>query len=206
MAVIDFEYEDEREEERPPGEQKTKAVAAGTKEKKGPFRKLKESIFAAGPKEVKESIIKDVALPSLRDFFADVLYTVVDVAIYGRGGGRTTRGRRGRVSKGSGVIDYNKESTRRADRDRDSGRRSSGYSFENLFFPSREEADAVFDALAEELEDKGEVSVYYFYELAGVTAVYTDQAWGWTSLEGTGYIRNEDGYALALPRPKLLKK
>lgn len=205
MAVIEFEYEDEEEvNESPPD--KVKAVANGVREKKGPLKRLKESIFAAGPKEVKESIIKDVVLPSLKDFFADTLYTIVDVAIYGRGGGRVTRGRKGRGRSSGGVIDYNKESTRKRDRDRDSGRRSTGYSLDNIFFPTREEADQVFDALVEELDDKGEVSVYYFYELAGITAAYTDQAWGWTSLEGTGYVRNEDGYALALPKPKLLNK
>ena len=205
MAVIEFEYEDETEVNESPPNKNVKAVATGTREKKGLFKRLKESIFAAGPKEVKESIVKDVIVPSLKDFFADTLYTVVDVALYGRGGGRSSRGRKGRKSSG-GVIDYNKESTRRHDRERDSGRRSTGYSLDNIFFPTREEADAVFDALVEELDDKGEVSVYYFYELAGITAAYTDQAWGWTSLEGTGYIRNEDGYALALPKPKLLNK
>ena len=202
MPVIDLEYEDEVEQQ---SSDKPKAIAQGKVEKKSAFKKLKESIFAAGPKEVKESIVHDVIFPSLRDFFADTLYTIVDVAIYGRGGGRVGRGRRRKGSSSNGVIDYSTESTRKRER-RETGRSSAGYSLDKIFFDTREEADQVFDALVEELEDKGEVSVYYFYELAGRSALYTDHAYGWTSLEGTGYVRGEDGYALALPQPKQLKR
>lgn len=170
-------------------------------EKKGIFRRFRDSIFVAGPAEIKDSLIEDVIKPSIRDFIADGLYTIVDVAVYGRSSNRKRRG--GRVVTRGDVrspIDFTQPS-----RDR-SRRRSSGYDFNNLYFEDRFEADEVFDALVEELQDKGEVSVYYFYELAGVTAEYTDQSWGWTSLEGTGYNRGPQGVALALPKPVPLRK
>lgn len=198
MPVIDIEYEDEQDREKP------EVVAKGKVEKRSLFRTLKEGIFAASPREVKESIVHDVIFPAMRDFLADTAYTIVDVAIYGRGGSRPSRGRSGRKRSGSGVFDYSKESTRRQE-DRDT-RTSAGYRLDNIFFETRREADDVFDALVEELEEKGSVSVYYFYEVAGKTALYTDHNYGWTSLEGTRYKRSEDGYALVLPQPEKLKR
>jgi hypothetical protein len=199
MPVIDIEYEDEQERDDKPT-----VVAKGKVEKRSLFRTLKEGIFAASPRDVKESIVHDVIFPAMRDFLADTAYTIVDVAIYGRGGSRPSRGRSGRKRSGSGVFDYSKESTRRQE-DRDT-RTSAGYRLDNIFFETRREADDVFDALVEELEEKGSVSVYYFYEVAGKTALYTDHNYGWTSLEGTRYKRSEDGYALVLPQPEKLKR
>jgi hypothetical protein len=197
MPVIDIEYEDEQELDDKPT-----VVAKGKVENRSLFRTLKEGIFAASPRDVKESIVHDVIFPAMRDFLADTAYTIVDVAIYGRGGSRPSRGRR--HDKRSGVFDYSKESTRRHD-DRDT-RTSAGYRLDNIYFETRREADDVFDALVEELEEKGSVSVYYFYEVAGKTALYTDHNYGWTSLEGTRYKRSEDGYALVLPQPEKLKR
>jgi hypothetical protein len=177
-----------------------KPVVHATVEKKSLWQRLRGSIFVAGPKEVKESLIEDVIKPSIRDFIADGLYTIVDVAVYGKSSNRRRCGGRVVSRDSKSPIDFTQPSREKQ------RRRSSGYDFNNLYFADRYEADEVFDALVEELQDKGEVSVYYFYELAGVTAEYTDQSWGWTSLEGTGYNRGPDGVALALPKPVPLRK
>ena len=182
-----------------------KVIAHGKLPKRTMWSRIKGAIFVAGAREIKESLIEDVVKPTIKDFLADVLYATVDVALYGRSAKRGRKGGRVVTSNGRSVVDYSAESTRNRNR-REARRTSSGYDFRNIYFEDRYEADEVFDALVEEIQDKGEASVYYFYELCGVTAEYTDQQWGWKDLSGTGYDRGPEGIALLLPKPVYLKR
>lgn len=191
----------------PSDENKPEAIAHAKREKKTIWQRIKASIFVAGPKEIKAAIIEDVILPAIKDTFADTMYSIVDVAVYGRNAsrhGRSRSGRRGSSRSSSSVIDYNKESTKNRNRSR-STRGSSGYDFDNVIFDSREEADEVFQDLVDTLNEYGEVTVYYFYERSGITAEFPDQDWGWKSLDGTGYIYTSEGISLDLPKPVWLK-
>lgn len=173
--------------------------------KKTLWQRFKGAIFVAGPKDVKEALIEDVLKPSIRDFLADSLYSIVDVAIYGKGGTRG-RGRRRGSGAARSVIDFTDPDRARDDRTIDNRRRGDEFDFSNIYFPDRHVADDVFNMMMEKLEEKGEVMVYYFYELAQLTPPHTLQNWGWKSLEGTGYNRGPDGVALVLPKPVLLKR
>lgn len=195
--IIEVEVVDE--DNRP------KPLVKAHKENKNLWQRCKSAIFVAGPKEIKKALVEDVILPAIKDTFADMLYSVVDVAIYGRGASRH-RGRGSGArhsSNGSSVIDYNAESTKK--RKNRTTRGSSGYDFDNVIFDTREEADDIFNDMVDTLNDYGEVTVYYFYERCGITAEYVDQNWGWKSLEGTGYIRTSEGISLDLPKPEWLK-
>ena len=185
---------------------KPEPLVKAKKENKTFLQRIRAAIFVSNPKDIKNALIEDVLIPSIRDTFADICYSIVDVAIYGRGAGR--RGRRGSRStrsntSGSTVVDYNKESTK--NRKNRATRGSSGYDFDNVIYESREEADEVFNDMVDTLNEYGEVTVYYFYERSGITAEFTDQDWGWKSLEGTGYVFTSEGISLDLPRPVYLK-
>jgi hypothetical protein len=191
----------EEGENESPASEKPKAIASGKVVKEALFKRFTKSIFVAGPKEVKESIIKDVLYPAVKDFFADCLYSIVDVAIYGRdGGGHSVR--RGKGRSGTSRTPYDDISTANAKRGREVRRTSSRYEFDDIWFDDRRLCDEVYDGMLQEIEEHGFCSVYYYFELAGVTAVHTDQNWGWYSLEGTGYKRTQQGWGLKLPDPE----
>lgn len=193
---------DGEEAKGPPGDEKPKVIVQGRVVKQSLFKRFAKSIFVAGPRDVKESIVSDVLIPAIKDFVADSFYTLVDVAIYGRGGGGIRRGRSKGGKLTSEKTDYSSASTRRS---KEVSRTSETYGFDDIWFDDRRECDVVYDKLLEELEDHGFVSVYYYFEICGKTAYHTDQHWGWYSLEGTGYRRSPEGWSLSLPKPEQRK-
>ena len=46
----------------------------------------------------------------------------------------------------------------------------------------------------------GIVTVADLYDMAGLTAPYTSQKYGWMSVNGVNVVRTRDGYVLKLPR------
>lgn len=186
------------------GQEKTK------KKKKSYGQRFKDLIFVAGPEEVKESLIEDVIKPSIRDFIADMLYTAVDVAVYGRSGGGRKRRKGGRVTVRNDreLTDYNGVFGNRK-----KPKKTNGYDFRDVMFDDRRDADLAFDDLYDMLCEKNVVDVATYYDIARehngrvlVEEDHTDRDWGWRSLDGTGYHHDADGYALILPKPEWLKR
>lgn len=181
------------------------------KKKRSFGSRFKDLIFVAGPEEVKESLIEDVIKPSIRDFIADMLYTAVDVAVYGRSGTGRKHRKGGRVTVGNDkeLTDYNGIFSR----GRKKPKKTNGYDFKDVRFDDRHDADNAFEELYDMLCEKNVVDVATYYDIARengghvlVEEDHTDRDWGWRSLEGTGYHRDGDGYALLLPKPEWLKR
>lgn len=179
--------------------------------KKSVGKWLKDLIFVAGPEEVKASLVEDVIKPTIRDFIADMLYTTVDVAVYGRsGGGRKRKGGRVTVRGDKELTDYGGIFGKT---NRKKPKRSNGYDFTDVRFEDRHDADDAYEDLYDMLCDKGVVDVATYYDIARenggkvlVEEDHTDRDWGWRSLDGAGYHHDSDGYALILPKPEWLKR
>lgn len=169
--------------------------------KKSIWQRFRAAIFVSKPGEIKDYIIDNVLIPNTIDLLADIAYGTIDAALYGKSSRRRGR-RRGKETTHS-VIDFTNP-----DRDRIVDTRRSGdiFDFGSVFFPDKQSADEAFDLLQEELENNGEVTCYYFCDIAEITPPHTLQNWGWKTLEGTGYNRGPEGVALVLPKPVLLKK
>jgi hypothetical protein len=76
------------------------------------------------------------------------------------------------------------------------------FDFEEIEFKTRQDATIVLNLMYDHLDHYKTVSVAEFYGWADVRGNFTDQNYGWRSLEGAGPTRTRNGtYALNLPYP-----
>lgn len=168
------------------------------------IKRFKEAFFTAKPRDIADALVDKVLFPTLQDMLAESIYTFVDVAVYhrepvARHGG--LRGSRGTLL--GGPLNYNKASeTARFAR----SKTATGYIFRNLSWASIEECNIVWERMLAIYEQYGVVTVHQFYDAAERTADYTDDYYGWTSLDDCGYGIEDGRYYLELPDPVLLKK
>lgn len=186
-------------------------------------QRIKKSIFVGTKEDVKDSFIDDILFPSIRDFFVDSLYNMVDVLVFGR----DERGYRGRgrrhgswdkpSSRNRTPTDYAREG--QAARQNGRSKTSSRYIFENVtfydytddlgvFHKAIDTAESVREALYDIMEHSNphRVSVYEFYDECGQTGEWIDQEWVWPEKFGPnndiGIRFVGDGVQLVLPEPE----
>ena len=73
---------------------------------------------------------------------------------------------------------------------------------DDIVFETRGDAEKVLDTLSEALSVYGSVSVADFYDLADISAEWTDNNFGWTDLRGARVLRTRGGgYTIDMPKP-----
>lgn len=177
----------------------------GKRVKKNSLTRLKEAIFVTSKDELKARIIDEVIIPGIKDVFADILYRGVDIALYDGGSSSRGRGRgRGRGRRSSSDRSYDKYYE---DKERKASRTSnSAYYVDDVEFDSKIKADEVWDSMVEDLEAYDWVTVYQYYFLSGERTEYTDEDWGWDSLEGCSIKRSRGGWSIHMTKPKHIGK
>ena len=63
------------------------------------------------------------------------------------------------------------------------------------------EAENIIDRLSDLIENYDTATVADLYDLAGITSNFTDDRWGWYTLEGASVSHLREGYLLNLPKP-----
>lgn len=174
--------------------EKKKPVATGTKKKRSTADKVTESLFADDLQTTANYIIKDVALPYIRNMLADTAKKTIDAIFYGIGGktGGTYSTPVSRVNYGSystqnSVPVANKNS-------------AYGYNYSDLTFHEAGAAEEVIRALKGTIAQYGIASVADLYDFSNVPSTYTDNKYGWTNVDDARIIRTSDGWLLKMPR------
>lgn len=144
--------------------------------------------------DIGKGIWADVLCPALKDTLYNTIDTGARRAIfkdddddyYDRGYGRYGRRRR----------DYNSISRRRSsdyqgssNRQRSAGRPRSSYEVDEIIFDNYADAEAVIDALTEQLDRYDQVSVGEYYSACDLTPVSTDFNRGWYDLRGVEIVK-----------------
>ena len=83
-----------------------------------------------------------------------------------------------------------------------SRRGRSTHDFGEIILATRVEANTVIERLYDLVNQFEVASVKDLYELVGAESDYTDEKWGWTSMQGSDVQRINEGYLLDLPRPE----
>lgn len=178
------------------GEKRVEKIVHGKVIKKeNKVRKLTDIFIAEDVTNVKDYIIMDVIVPSVKKALYDLTVGAIDMILYG---GRGDGGKRPTADKVS-YRDYNSMS-RRDDRYRDRTRTSSGYSYDDIVLDTRGEAEAVLSRMDEIMEEYDIVRVADLYDLVGVSGDYTDNNYGWTNIRNAKIVRVRDGYKIDMPR------
>lgn len=187
----------ERESEKQtPKKKNIEKVTKGTARTKKKSKFL-GSFIAEDIKDVKDYLLGDVLIPTIKSTLADMVSNGIDMALFGevRGRKKSSRGRSGRTP-------YRDYYDRRDDRREP--RRAAAYDYESVIVESRGEADLVLDRMDEIIENYDSVSITDLYDLVGYDGgKYTDSKYGWTSLRGVNVTRLRDGsYEIVMPSPK----
>lgn len=153
--------------------------------KKSEIKKFADTFITEDMANVKSYILTDIVVPSVKKAISDV----VDTILFGGSGRKSSTG--SRVSYGSY---YNKDSRRPIERNR------MGYSYDDIIFDSRGEAEKVLMGMDELIDTYKMVSVADFYDLVGISGSYTDNKYGWTDIRDASVLRIRDGYIIKLPR------
>ena len=87
------------------------------------------------------------------------------------------------------------------------GRGARGsFDFRYITIPTRAEAQAVLDELAQVVAEYGVASVGDFYGMCGIVPDFTDERYGWVNLAGSNVSPTPDGrYVINLPRPDVIE-
>ena len=163
--------------------------------KKGELRKIAEEFIVDDVKNIKTYVITDVLIPTIKDTIWDILTNTLDMFLF-----NGTKDHR-KHGKSSPKISYRDYYDSKNDRGRNYEIRDR-FDYDDLEFDSRGEADAVLTGMLETIDQYGVVSVADMYDMAHVTAPYTGNRYGWTSLRNAEVVRVRNAYIIKLPKAK----
>ena len=167
--------------------------ANGTIKKKGEVTKFADIFLAGDVNSAKDYVIKGVIIPAIKKAILDVIINGTDILLYGETGHIKT-------SSLTNKVPYSNCYNNSNNFNRNSGN-SGAYSYDDIIFSSRGEAEIVLDGLNEIISQYGFASVADLYELANITNnKYTDNNYGWSERISTSPALVSEGYILRLPR------
>lgn len=168
--------------------------------------KAKSLFIKEDAKSVWSYVFGDILIPALKNTFVDMVRNGVEMMVLG-----TIRPKRyddRRSDYGSPRIRYQDY----YDRDYDSSRgrvqtyAAPTYSYNDMVFETRGDAELVITRLRERIRESGSVSISYLYSLVNWDSDYTASGYGWTYLgaDVSDIILTRNGYWLRLPKPVAL--
>lgn len=173
-------------------------VTGQVKVKKNELRKFTDAFISEDAGNVKSYILTDVLIPAIKKVVSDIIKDSIDMILYGEIRGSKKRSVSDRVS-------YNKYYDRRDDERYESSRSRNEYSYDDIVFETRGEAEAVRSALDDIVDTYGFARVADLYDLIGETGRYTDNDYCWYNLRNAEIVRTRDGYRLKMPRAVPIK-
>ena len=183
-------YKEEREKRA------TKVVNSTVRTReKNKLSKITDAFVSDDADNVGSYIIMDVIIPAVKKLISDVIKDGIDMFLFGE---KRRDNRRGSNIVYTNYSSYSSRDNRRVDTYRTRDR----FDFDELVFDNRGEAELVRDRMEELIDRYGLVTVADMYDMADVSAPYTSNKYGWTSIRRSEIRRLRDGgYVIDLPRP-----
>jgi hypothetical protein len=189
-------HREEKKQQQANEEKRAEKIVQGkVKTKKNELRKLTDVFITEDVANVKQYILMDVLVPSIKKALYDIVVNSLDMSLFGSRGGTGRRSTADTIS----YRDYNSVS-RRDDRGHGPARTASGYSYDDIILETRGEAESVLLRMDEIMEEYEIVRVADLYDLVGITGTYTDNDYGWTNIRNARVERVRDGYKIKMPR------
>lgn len=179
-----------------------KVVQGNVKVKQNKIHKFTDVFISEDIANVKSYIVMDVLVPAIKKAVSDIVTNGIDMILYGE---------TGRTKKSGNKISYTNYYDRRSDDRRYDEPRSGGtirnaLGYDELKFERRRDAEAVLDQMAEVIEHFGFVTVSDMFDMADVTAPFTGNKYGWTSVRNAEVVSSRDGFYIKLPKASLLDR
>ena len=162
--------------------------------KKSELTKLKDVFIAEDVSNVKTYIVRDVLIPAAKKAVYDIITNGIDMILYGGSG-------RGKSKSTVDKVSYRSYYDSPKDRFSSSETKiNRGFEYDDIIFESRGEAEAARIQMNEIIDRYGVVTVADLYDMADLSAPYTSNKYGWTSVRNVEIGRVRDGYVLKLSR------
>lgn len=169
-----------------------------TKKDKG----LLNGFIEEDAKTIASSIKNDILVPTIKDLIANGVKMAIDMLLFGESnGGYSYHGPR------KGGTSYDKMYTNRATA-------STGikvtpktrYDIDVLTFDQRIDAELVLESLSDHMETYKCFSIANYYQACGRPYVYTDDNYGWYTMQGISIVHVPGGWAIDFPKPEPLTR
>lgn len=180
---------------------KEPVVKGKVKTKQNKTRSFLNQFISEDISNIKSYIFMDVLIPAAKKAISNAVSDGVDMLLYGEDGGSRRRRKSDRESYRSYYDDRDRERRRRRDDDDYERRSSRRFDCDELVFDTRSDAEAVRDAILDDMRDYGLITVAGLYDLADKTAPATANKYGWMGIRYVEIKRVRDGYILQLPKP-----
>lgn len=165
-----------------------------TKKKNSPLTKFASIFIPDDVDDVKEYIVSDLIIPTIKSTFLDA----VEIFVNGGTSGRSRRRGGSRVS----YSGYYKDKERRSS-DSEERKYQRLHEFDNVIVPTRADAEEILDELYGVLDEFDLVRVADLYDLVGITdRAHTAYRYGWTSLDKAHIRRVRDGFEIVMPNAR----
>lgn len=183
-----------------PEPDKVKPVVTGkvSKKKKG----FIEGFIEEDAKTIASSIKNDVLVPTIKDLIANGIKMGVDMLLFGESsGGYSYHGPR------KGGTAYNQMYTNR--QVVSAGHKVQPrlrHDVEILTFDQRIDAELVLESLSDQMEKYHCFSIANYYQACKWPYEYTDDNYGWYTMEGISILHVPGGWTIDFPKPEPLNR
>lgn len=179
---------------------KVTTARTSTREKSG-ARKIFEDFIVNDFNSVKKYAINEIILPSVKRGLYDLFTGSLNMLFFGNSGPRDFSGNRGTgVSYRTSYDRYYSSNQSSRNQNAQPRRVGSGFSFNDIEFENRGDAQVVLERMDEIIERYGVISVAGMYDLAGITAESTYHKYGWTDIRSAKIINDRGVYIIDMPR------
>lgn len=161
--------------------------------KKGELSRLSDIFISEDVSNVKSYIFMDVLVPAIKKAAYDIVTDGISMFLYGNTAGK---------SRSDAKVSYRNyyDAPKASNSYRDTQPRTR-FDYDDIVYESRGEAEMVRSQMEEMIDRYGVVSVADMYDAAGLTAPYTANKYGWTSIRTAEPVRvRGGGYILKLPK------
>lgn len=182
-----------------------KVIAKAKVQKKSAIKEALRTFFAQDLPEIAEHLVIDVAIPAAKNAITDMVTQGIQQLLYGEvdprrrpASGYTSYSSSSRSDRSRGYYE-----TRRTERREP--RQPKPTNVEDLVFDTRGDAVDVIEFIAESIDQYGQVSVADLMSSVGIQPRYTDERWGWTTIDAFEIRQIREGWLVSADRPEPLK-
>lgn len=160
--------------------------------KKSEFKKITESFISEDAGNIKDHVLGDVLIPSIKKALYDIVVDGFSMALWGE---------TGHVKKSKGSRVSYESMYDRGKRDSRGSKRRDAYDYDDIIVDSRQEAEEVLSSMDEIIDRYDMVSVADLYELVGITDTsYTANDYGWFDIRNARAVHVREGWLLKMPK------
>ena len=188
----------------PPEKRASKVISGEAKlEKKGEVRKFFESFLEEDLKNIKNYIISDVLVPTIKRAITDIITNGVYMIVYPGSTARRNDGQSSRIQydRMSGIRSFNNQSISISNSNQTVREESLDFIYKSVWVDTFQKARDIIDGMDEIMEQYSVVRVADLYDLAGISCPHTGNNYGWTDIRSAKPVLSNGGFIIKMPRP-----